>query len=157
MNPLPVLPHVAHVAQTIQLALAPVFLLTGVGAFLNLCAGRLARIIDRTRVVAPQVRSARGEEHDRLVREIRLLDQRIAVVNRAILMGVLSGGMTCLVVMLLFVAEMIAIDLGRVIGLLFILSMIALAAAFALFIREIHLAARTVHVEPEILRHQASE
>ena len=46
---LPPSPELTHLAQIIQLAVAPVFLLAGSGAFLNVCAGRLARIIDRAR------------------------------------------------------------------------------------------------------------
>ncbi len=44
---------VVTVAQVIQLAVAPVFLLAGIGAFLNVCAGRLSRIVDRARTVEP--------------------------------------------------------------------------------------------------------
>ena len=44
--PMPGIPHVSHVVQAIQLSVAPVFLLAGVGSFLNVCAARLARVID---------------------------------------------------------------------------------------------------------------
>ena len=75
--PIP-LPPVADVAHIIQLALAPVFLLTGVGAFLNVCTGRLARVVDRSRQLAARIVATRGMEHDLLLDEIRILDQRIA-------------------------------------------------------------------------------
>ena len=58
---LPPTPELTQLAQIIQLAVAPVFLLAGLGAFLNVCAGRLARIIDRSRQLEPRVLASRGE------------------------------------------------------------------------------------------------
>ena len=55
---------VSTVAQVIQLAVAPVFLLAGIGAFLNVCAGRLSRIVDRARNIEPLLLASRGAEHD---------------------------------------------------------------------------------------------
>src|SRR6478735_6574489 len=72
-------PELTHLAQIIQLAIAPVFLLAGLGAFLNVCVGRLARIVDRTRELEPAILGSRGDEHDRLVGEISLLDRRIRI------------------------------------------------------------------------------
>ena len=53
-------PDVSTIAQTIQLSLGPVFMLAGIGALLNVLAGRLARIVDRAR--------ARGALHPRATR-----------------------------------------------------------------------------------------
>src|SRR3546814_5834597 len=88
------------IAQTIQLAVAPVFLLAGIGAFLNVCAGRLARVIDRARIVELMVLETSGEEHDRMVYEIRKLDRRMSVVNNAIFLSVASAIAVCMVVVL---------------------------------------------------------
>jgi len=148
------LPQVAQVAQTIQLALAPVFLLTGIGAFLNVCTGRLARVIDRARKVEVLIMATRGMEHDRLVWEIRRLDRRITVVNSAIFLSVASACAVCMVVILLFLAELLNAHLGRPIALLFILAMMFLAAAFGTFIVEIRLAATTIRVRNEVLYHE---
>lgn len=149
------LPQVAQVAQTIQLALAPVFLLAGIGAFLNVCTGRLARVIDRARKVEILILATHGGEHDRLVWEIRRLDRRITVVNSAIFLSVASACAVCLVVILLFLAELLHANLGRAIAVLFILAMMLLAAAFGTFIVEIRLAATTIRVRNEVLYHQA--
>src|SRR5688500_17626148 len=87
---------VATVAQIIQLAVAPVFLLAGIGAFLNVCAGRLSRIVDRARTVEPLLIAARGAEHERRLGEIRVLDRRMALVSWAILLSVLAAVLRCL-------------------------------------------------------------
>ena len=149
------LPQVSQVAQTIQLALAPVFLLAGIGAFLNVCTGRLARVIDRARVVERLVMETRGKEHDRAISEIRKLDRRMSVVNTAIFLTVASACLICLVVILLFASELFHPKLGRWIAALFSLAMILLACAFATFIIEIRLASRTIHIRNEVLYHKA--
>lgn len=149
------LPQVSQVAQTIQLALAPVFLLAGIGAFLNVCVGRLARIIDRARLVEERVLNSRGKEHDRMVSEIRVLDRRMSVVNAAIFLSVASACAVCLVVILLFAGNLFGAHLGTPIAILFSLAMLLQAGGFATFIQEIRLASRTIHIRNEVLYHQA--
>ncbi|MGC4250291.1 MAG: DUF2721 domain-containing protein [Sphingobium sp.] len=151
------LPQVSQVAQTIQLALAPVFLLAGIGAFLNVCTGRLARIIDRARLVEKLVLSSRGKEHDRMVGEIRVLDRRMTVVNIAIFLSVASACAVCLVVILLFAGNLFKAHLGTPIAILFSLAMLLQAAAFGTFIQEIQLASRTIHIRNEVLYHKVEE
>lgn len=154
---IPVIPQVSQVAQTIQLALAPVFLLAGIGAFLNVCVSRLARIIDRARAVEVLVLTTRGTEHDRMVSEIRVLDQRMSVVNAAIFLSVASACAVCLVVILLFAGNLFDAHLGTPIAILFSLAMLLQAGAFATFIQEIRLASRTIHIRNEVLYHKAEE
>lgn len=151
------LPQVSQVAQTIQLALAPVFLLAGIGAFLNVCVSRLSRIIDRARDVEKLVLSTRGREHDRMVSEIRVLDRRMSVVNIAIFLSVASACAVCLVVILLFAGNLFDAHLGTPIAILFSLAMLLQAAAFATFIQEIRLASRIIHIRNEVLFHKAEE
>jgi MFS family permease len=154
---LPHTPDLRYLAQIIQLAIAPVFLLAGLGAFLNVCAGRLARIIDRARQLEPLVLASRGEEHDRLVREVRVLDRRIGVVNNAIFTTVLAAVLISLVVVLLFAAFLTGYAVGTPIALLFIASMIATAMGFAIFLHETRLGTKTIRVRAHILEHEAEE
>ncbi|WP_298402012.1 DUF2721 domain-containing protein [Sphingobium sp.] len=151
------LPQVSQVAQTIQLALAPVFLLAGIGAFLNVCVSRLARIIDRARSVEEKVLTTRGKEHDRAVAEIRVLDRRMSVVNSAIFLSVASACAVCLVVILLFAGNLFNAHLGTPVAVLFSLAMVLQAAGFATFIQEIRLASRIIHIRNEVLYHKADE
>lgn len=149
------IPLVSDVAHIIQLALAPVFLLTGVGSFLNVCTGRLSRIVDRARDITPDIVATRGREHDRLVEELRVLDRRMGIVDTAILLSVVSAGLVCLVVVMLFAAEVAGRGFGRTIALLFIASMLCQAGAFATFIVEIRLSRRTIRVSKDLLFHRA--
>lgn len=145
-----------EVGHTIQLAVAPIFLLAGVGAFLNVCAGRLSRIVDRARGLEIQILKSRGKEHDRLVGEIRILDRRMVLVSRAIFLSVLSALLTCSVVALLFAADLAELEVGTPIALLFIAAMASVAAAFAVFLIETRLGSRAVRISTDILQHQAS-
>ena len=149
------LPTTGTVAQVIQLAVAPVFLLAGIGAFLNVTAGRLSRIVDRARNIEPSLLAARGSEHDRLLAEIRTLDQRMALVSQAIFLSVLAAVLICAVVVLLFVAGLTGTNLGTPIALLFIGAMIAVGLGFAVFLFETRVGSNAVRIRTEILEHMA--
>ncbi|HZV57076.1 MAG TPA: DUF2721 domain-containing protein [Sphingobium sp.] len=149
--------EVSQVTHTIQLAVAPVFLLAGIVAFINVCALRLARVIDRARALERVVLESRGGKHDRAIDEIHVLDQRIRVVNRAILLSVLSALLICAVVILLFASNLFDMNMGTLIALLFIGSMLSIGSAFALFIYETRLGSRVIHIRNEILYHQVEE
>lgn len=148
---------IATIAQIIQLSVAPVFLLAGIGAFLNVCATRLARIIDRGRVLEPRLLASRGEEHDRIAAELRVLDRRIHLVSRAIFLTVLSAVLICLVVVLLFAANLARAHFGTAVALLFIASMISIGLGFAVFLWETEVAARAVRIRSELLTHEAED
>ena len=147
-------PELTHLAQIIQLVVAPVFLLAGLGAFLNVCAGRLARIVDRARKLEPKIVASRGTEHDRMVEEIRMLDRRIQVVNRAIFTSVLAAVLISLVVILLFAAFLTGYRFGTAIALLFIAAMTATGCGFAVFLYETRLGTSALRVRSALLEHQ---
>ena len=148
-------PELTQLAQIIQLAVAPVFLLAGLGAFLNVCAGRLARIVDRARNLEPRILGSRGDEHDRLIREVRLLDRRIRIVNRAIFFTVTAALLISAVVILIFTAFLTELKFGTLIALLFIAAMICTGLGFAIFLHETRLGTRSVRVRTSILDHEA--
>lgn len=154
---MPTLPAVSTIAQTIQLSLSPVFMLAGIGALLNVLAGRLSRVIDRARVVEGLHPRSTGPEHDRHVRELRLLDRRISIINSALFLAVASAVMTCLVVMLLFIAELAKFHFGTVVALTFILAMALLVAALVGFIIEVRVSLGAIHVREELLQEDLSE
>jgi hypothetical protein len=154
---LPHTPGLTQLAQIIQLAVAPVFLLAGLGAFLNVCAGRLARIVDRIRKLEPRILDSRGEEHERMLREVRLLDRRSRIVSSAIFTTVLAALLISAVVILLFLAFLTGYRFGTSIALLFIAAMICTGLGFAIFLHETRLGIRAIQVRAHILDHQAVE
>ncbi|WP_448660146.1 DUF2721 domain-containing protein [Sphingomonas sp. CJ99] len=144
-------PMISTIAETIQVAIAPVFLLAGMGAILNVMAGRLARIVDRVRKLEELHPRSTGPEHDRHVWELRILDKRITVINAALGLGVGSAMLISLVVALLFGAQMANLHIGNVIALAFIAAMLMLTAGLALFLVEVRLSLRSIHVRQELL------
>lgn len=145
------------VGDIVRQAVAPVFLLSGIGAFLNVCAARLSRIVDRSRHVEPLLLKSRGREHERWLGEIQVLDQRMALVSWAITLSVLSAVLICLVVSLLFAASLTRVHFGTAIALLFIGSMIAIGAAFSVFLVETRVGSRAVRIRSDLLQHEADE
>jgi hypothetical protein len=145
------------VAETVRLALAPVFLLSGIGAFLNVLASRLSRIVDRSRDIEPQLLGRRGSEHDRWVESLRILDRRMSLIKWATGLSVTSAVLTCLVVVLLFAANLTRTHLGNAIAVLFMASMLTIGAGFAVFLAETTIAARAVRVRTELLQHTVDD
>ncbi|MGH6658659.1 MAG: DUF2721 domain-containing protein [Sphingomicrobium sp.] len=148
---------VTTVAGTVRLAVAPVFLLTGIGAFLNVCASRLSRIVDRSREIEPRLLSASGEEHARLRTELRAIDRRMSLVSTAITLSVVSAVLTCLVVALLFAASLVEPRVGVAIAVLFIAATISIAVSFGYFLIETRLGSRSVRVRTELLHHHCGD
>src|SRR5215213_11031890 len=137
---------VLTVAEIVRLAVAPVFLLSGIGAFLNVLAARLSRIVDRSRDVEPQLLASRGAKHDRWIADLKILDRRMSLISWATGLSVTSAILTCLVVILLFAANLVRTRLGTEIAWLFIASMLTIGVGFAVFLVETTLAARAVRV-----------
>ena len=124
------------VAQTIQLALAPVFVLVAIGNIMNILSTRLGRVVDRSRVLQSLHASTTGAEHDAVVREIRTVDRRIAMIGRAILLLVLSGLAIGVCVVLLFLEEIAQVSLQHFAAAAFIVAIGLLMSALLLFMRE---------------------
>lgn len=146
---------VGYVAEIIHTAVAPVFLLAGIGAFLNVCALRLARIVDRARALEPELLASQGEVHDRHLGELHLLDRRMGIVNWAISLTVLSAALISAVVVLLFADPFIDPPLGAAIAILFMASIIAIGLGFVLFLVEAQLGARAVQIRADLLNRMA--
>jgi hypothetical protein len=148
---------VSTVAEIVRLALAPVFLLSGIGAFLNVLASRLSRIVDRSRDIEPKLLASRGTEHDRWIADLKIVDRRMSLISWATGLSVTSAILTCLVVILLFAANLVRTRLGSEIAWLFMASMVAIGAAFAVFLVETTVAARAVRVRSELLQHTVDD
>ncbi len=127
---------VTTVAHVIQLAVAPVFLLTGIGAILNVITNRLARIVDRSRVLGnlnDQIKSAQKQE-------MAMLKRRSRWIHWAVSLCTLAALLICIVVATLFLGSVTGFDPSSTISLLFITAMLALITGLLCFLREIFLA-----------------
>lgn len=142
---------VSTIAQTIQLSLSPVFMLTGIGALLNVLVGRMARVVDRVRDLEKLHPLSSGSDRDRFVSELRILDRRIRVINFGLFLAVSSAVMTCLVVAQLFVGDLIGLHIATIVALTFTTAMLLLIAALVSFIVEVRTSLLAVKVREELL------
>ena len=146
MEPLP-----TDIALTIQLALAPAFLLVGIGQFLILAAGRLGRVVDRARIIADILPREPGPEHEDCIKELRMLDSRMSVISLSILFSTLSMIAVCLVVAGLFAARLMEIALTGATAVAFVGAMGLLVLGLITFLYEVRLANQSIHVRADLL------
>ena len=139
------------IAHTIQLALAPVFVLVAIGNILNLLSTRLGRVVDRARQLQALHGGTSGAEHDMIVAEIRAMDQRIHLTTRAIRILVISGLAIGTTVAVLFLEEMANIPLERVAAGFFLVSISLLMWGLVLFLQETRIAAATLRIPRDYL------
>lgn len=133
--------HLTDISRVIQLAVAPVFLLTAIATLISAMNTRLGRIVDRRRVV-----QARGNLADQeAVAELEQLARRSRLVYLAIFCAVLAALLVCLVVAGAFLGALLSVDIARAVAGLFIAAMLAMIAGLGLFLREIFLAVQTGH------------
>ncbi|TRZ65929.1 MAG: DUF2721 domain-containing protein [Rhodocyclaceae bacterium] len=133
--------HISEIARVIQLAVAPVFLLTAIATLVATLNNRLGRIVDRRRALLERPIENRFAEEANTTRiELALLSRRVRLIYLAIFSAVLGALFICLVVASAFLAALISYDLSRLVAGLFILSMLALVVALSLFLREVYLA-----------------
>ena len=134
------------IAQTIQLALAPVFVLVAIGNIMNILSTRLARVVDRARKLQEKHPETSGEDHDAIVREIRILDRRIHLIGRAILLLVLSGLTIGSCVAILFLEELFKVSMQQVAAFAFMIAIALMMWALTLFLREIRQATSALRI-----------
>ena len=132
--------HITDITHVIQLAVAPVFLLTAVGTMLAVLTNRLSRVVDRSRVVEDQLTALDGESLALTHQELQVLARRIRLIYAAIALAVVCAIFVCLLIAAAFLGAFVSVDLSRLLGALFVLAMLALVAALTVFLREIFLA-----------------
>jgi hypothetical protein len=132
----------SDIATVIQLAVAPVFLLTGIAGTLNVLSIRMSRIIDRGRVLNDRHYADGTPEFAELDNEQRLLARRSRLINRAMALCTLSSLLVCTVIVLLFLDAMFPLRQEKFIASLFIGALLSLIAALLLFLREVGLSLR---------------
>ena len=136
------------VAETIRLAVAPVFLIAGIGALLSVLTSRLARVVDRARTLDEEIREEpKGEPRDKHIRQLADLDKRLYNINCAVAFATLAALLVCLLIIGLFLNGLLAQDISVVIASLFIATMLSLIACLCFFIAEVGIAARTLRFD----------
>lgn len=132
------------IGQVIQLAVAPVFLLSGVGVTLGVLANRLARIIDRARHLEQFVPDHSGETREQALAELHTLSRRARLIHYAITLCTTCALLICLLIADLFLSAALGFGLAVITAGLFVLAMLALIGGYVSFLGEIFLATRSL-------------
>jgi hypothetical protein len=138
--------RVVDIAHAIQLALAPVFLLSGIWVFLGVLTNRLARIVDRARNMEKELRHPETHDPERIRKQLAALARRARYINIAITLGTIAALLIALVVALLFASTFVPLNLAPPVALLFVLAMLSLVAAFVSFLFEVRVAIAVLRI-----------
>ena len=143
---MPVESHLTLIARTIQLSVAPVFLLTAIGTMLAVLTSRLNRIVDRARVLEERMASVPAKEQGEIRTELSTLSRRSKMINLAITLGTICALLICSMIAAMFVGVFLSINLTDVVVLLFVTAIFAFIGALLAFLREIFIAVRALRI-----------
>jgi hypothetical protein len=139
---------ISTIAQAIQLAVAPVFLLTAIGAMLGVMTSRLGRVIDRARLLEKRLEDASDENAAALRKHLKILSRRAKLINLAITFCTMTALLVCSVIAVLFLGSFIRFDISAPVAILFILAMVLLVMGLLWFLREVFLATASLRIGP---------
>ena len=138
--------QIDEIAHLIQLSIAPVFLLTGVGTLLNVLSGRLARIIDRARALEQRLEAPEPNRIAAIVNELHVLERRGRLIYHAIKLSTIAALLVCFLIAVLFASSMLHHSTRLIISGLFIAAMVASIVSLTLFLREVYFAIETFEI-----------
>ena len=125
----------AEIGVVIQMAVAPAFLLTGLGAILSVMGYRLARIVDRFRVL----KEGASKKTSEINKELSSLLLRAKCTHWAIALTTTSALFICLLIAMIFIATEVSFNLDQYLSILFIVAMSSLVLGLLCFLREVSL------------------
>lgn len=140
--------EVVDIAHAIQLAVAPVFLLSGIGVFLGVLTSRLARIVDRARRVEDGLRQASGEAADEARTQLTVAARRARLTNASITLGTIAALLVALVIAMLFASTFVPMNLAGPVAVMFVLAMAALIGSLLSFLVEVRVAIAALRIGP---------
>jgi len=140
--------NIGSVAHVIQLAVAPVFLLTAIGTLLSVMTNRLTRVIDRARLLEARLESTPPEGIKDIHTHLATLSRRAKLINLAITLCTITALLVCTVIAILFLGYFVRFDITIPVALLFILAMLLLVLGLLSFLREIFIATMSLQIGP---------
>lgn len=145
---MPELTDISNISNSIHLAVAPVFLLTGIGALLGVMTNRLGRVIDRARLLEGRLENAAPGDAAGITAHLGILARRAKLINLAITCCTMAALLICTVIALLFSGSFVWFNITIPVALLFIMAMLLLVMGLLWFLREIFIATGTLRIGP---------
>lgn len=140
---------ISNIAHAIQMAVAPVFLLTAIAGILGVMANRLGRVIDRARALEGKLDVAAAAEAAAIKTHLRVLSRRAKMINLALTFCTMTALLVCSVIAVLFSGSFVQFDITMTVSLLFIMAMFLLVMGLLWFLREIFLATASLRIGPK--------
>lgn len=137
---------IQEIGEVVRTAVAPVFLLSGVGVTLTMLTNRLARVVDRARALEKTESATHELDMNELHERLQLLAVRARMLGRAITLCTFCALLVSMVVVALFVGAFVSFHLSRIVAVLFIVAMISFIGGLLLFLREVFVATRTLRI-----------
>lgn len=134
------------ISHVIQMAVAPVFLLAGIGAFINAFAGRLGRIFDRSRALEAVFAASDAEQQAAMRVEWVILRRRARLAYLGIALDIFAALLVCLLIAIAFAEHFFGFEIKGLIAGLFIAAMVALIGGLLAFLREVFIAVRSLSI-----------
>ena len=136
------------IAHVIQLSIAPVFLLTSIGAILAVMSNRLARVVDRARALEIKLAGAEGAAYAELHERLKTLSRRARMISHSIALCVMTAVLVCAVIITLFLGAFLSFNAAVPAALLFIAALLAFLLALVWLLREVFLATSSLKIGP---------
>lgn len=138
---------VSAIAHTIELSIAPVFLISGIAALLAVLTSRLHRIVDRSRALEALPPNDMSQAAT-IGAEMKVLFRRAKLINEAITLCTITALLISGVIAILFMGAFLRFDIAVPVAVLFVAGMGALLLGLVSFLREIFLATRSLRIGP---------
>jgi hypothetical protein len=143
---MPVIP-IEKLIPTLQMAVGPVILISGVGLLLLSFTNRFGRAIDRSRQLGREMREAGSEQRQKLRLQVEVLYRRARLIRASIILAAFSVLLAAVLIIVLFVAALLHLEAGLVLVLLFTCCLASLIVSLAAFIRDIQLSLHALRLE----------
>ena len=132
--------QIQEIGEVVRTAVAPVFLLSGVGVTLTLLTNRLARVVDRARLLELKESKTHESELHELSGSLSTLERRARLLSRAIALCTVCALLVSMVVVTLFLGAFFDFHLSLIMATLFIVAMLSFIGGLLMFLREVFVA-----------------
>jgi hypothetical protein len=137
----------ADLIPTLELAVGPVILISGVGLLLLSMTNRFGRVIDRSRILTEDLRRAPSAVRPKVMAQLQILARRARIIRIEIALGILSVLCAAVLIISLFLGALLGLGMATWIVFLFVLCMLCLIASLMLFMSDIGLSLKALWLE----------
>lgn len=142
-------PSLVQFVTVLQTAIGPALLISGVGLLLLTLVNRLNHVTDRTRSLVEQMSHPPREAHPGRTAQLAILWRRARIIRLSIVFASVSALFAALLIVTLFLSSLFGLEDSWLIGLLFIVAMVALIGSLLCFIADINRSLRALKLELE--------